>query len=263
MHIPIYQLDAFAERLFEGNPAAVCLLSQPLAEATMQAIAAENNLAETAFVIDDNPVPRIRWFTPTREVHLCGHATLAAAHVWLDATTTNPPPSRATFESMSGRLHVDREPDGRLTLDFPVRPCDRAVAPPVLLRALNIDAVETAVGDDWLVRLADEAAVRAIEPDLAELRALDRRGVIVTAEGEHCDFVSRFFAPQYGIDEDPVTGSAHCMLAPFWEQRVGRDTLTARQVSARGGGLSCRLIEDRVRLTGGVVPYMTGSIELG
>ena len=260
--IPIYQVDAFAERLFAGNPAAVCPLTEWLPEATMQAIAAENNLAETAFVVAEAGGLRIRWFTPTTEVRLCGHATLAAAWVWLHRCLEGPLPDSLTFHSLSGPLEVAREADGGLTMDFPREPVEPIAAPDALKQGLGVEIQEVAAGPDWLVRAADEATVRAMDPDLDQLRRLDRRGVMVTAEGTEADFVSRFFAPNYGIDEDPVTGSAHCMLTPFWAERLGRQRLEARQLSARGGRLVCELQGERVRIGGRVVPYLEGTTTL-
>ncbi|MFA9462496.1 PhzF family phenazine biosynthesis protein [Thiohalorhabdus methylotrophus] len=262
MQLPLYQVDAFANRLFTGNPAAVCPLSEWPSEATMQAIATENNLSETAFVVPGNGRLGIRWFTPNREVHLCGHATLAAAWVWLEHCAGEPKPSALHFDSVSGPLTVTREADGRLTLDFPVAPAEPAEPPAPLTEGLDAAIVEVAAGDDWLVRLENEAAVRTVAPDIGRLRALDRRGVIVTAEGDEADFVSRFFAPNFGIAEDPVTGSAHCMLTPFWAERLGKERFRAQQLSARGGELACALAGDRVRIGGHVVPYLAGTLEL-
>jgi PhzF family phenazine biosynthesis protein len=262
MQLPLYQVDAFADRLFGGNPAAVCPLATWLPEAVMQAIAAENNLSETAFVVAEPEGLRIRWFTPTAEVRLCGHATLAAAWVWLHRCREGPWPDALTFQSLSGPLTVTPEPDDRLTLDFPREPFAPATAPEALSQGLGVAMQEVVAGQDWLVRLADETAVRALQPDPERLRGLDRRGVIVTAEGDDTGFVSRFFAPNFGIAEDPVTGSAHCMLTPFWAQRQGRSRFRARQLSARGGELDCELAGERVRITGGVVPYLAGTVTL-
>lgn len=259
MELTLYQVDAFAERLFTGNPAAVCPLEQWLPEETMQAVAAENNLSETAFFVREDRGWHIRWFTPTREVRLCGHATLASAYIYFRHIA--PEASSVEFHSLSGRLVVSR--DGQLlTLDFPSQPPEPAEAPHALGRALGLEPVAVFAAEDWIVLLDNEDAVRAIQPDFTLLRTLDRRGLILTAKGRECDFVSRFFAPKYGIDEDPVTGSAHTQLTPFWAGRLGRDTLHARQLSARGGELYCECKGARVRIGGRVVPYLKGTITL-
>lgn len=259
MELPIYQLDAFADRLFSGNPAAVCPLQAWLPDATMQAIAAENNLSETAFFAPEAGGLRIRWFTPACEVQLCGHATLAAAHVYfhLDA----PHAERVVFDSLSGPLAVFRHGE-LLTLDFPAVIPSAVTAPPVLAAALGCAPHEVLAADDWLVVLDSAAQVRALQPDMPLLRQLDRRGVVVTARGDDCDFVSRFFAPKYGIDEDPVTGSTHTLLTPYWAARLGKRRLHARQLSARGGELHCELMGDRVAISGRVVPYLSGTLML-
>ena len=260
MPIVLYQVDAFTDRLFAGNPAAVCPLDAWLSDENLQAIAAENNLSETAFVVDEPSGLRIRWFTPTTEIRLCGHATLAAAWVWLNHCIEGPSPDSLTFQSPSGPLTVAREADGSLTLDFPCEAFEPVAAPEALVRGLGGDIWEVVAGQDWLVRLSDEAAVRAASPIMDELCRLDRRGVILTAEGTEADFVSRFFAPRFGIDEDPVTGSAHCLLTPFWAERLGRTRLSARQLSARGGELTCELAGDRVRIGGRVGPFLEGTL---
>lgn len=259
MEIPIYQVDAFTDELFGGNPAAVCPLEAWLPEQTMQAIAMENNLAETAFIVREEAGWRIRWFTPTTEVNLCGHATLAAAYVYF--RHIGEAERRVVFDSHSGPLTVSRDGD-LLTLDFPLDIPMPVEAPTVLAQALGTEPLEVLAAEDWLVRLESEAAVRALAPDLHLLRQLDRRGVIVTAEGEECDFVSRFFAPKQGIDEDPVTGSAHTALVPYWAERLGREKLHARQLSARGGELYCERGSERVFIRGRAAPYLKGAIEL-
>lgn len=256
--IPIYQLDAFADRLFAGNPAAVCPLDDWLPDDVMQSIGAENNLAETAFIVGGNGSYDIRWFTPAVEVDLCGHATLAAGHVVMNHLERGR--DDVGFGSRSGRLLVARRGD-RLELDFPARSADAHDAPTELLRGLGSVPGEVYLcADDYLTLFADEAAVAALKPDFSMLARLANRGVMATAPGTTVDFVSRFFAPAVGIDEDPVTGSAHCALAPFWAQRLGKTTLQARQISKRGGNIECEVRGDRVLLRGRVVEYLRGEI---
>ncbi len=276
MKLPLHHVDAFASRPFAGNPAAVVPLQAPLPAATMQAIAAENNLSETAFVelargtgSAEAPFP-LRWFTPAVEVDLCGHATLAAAFVLF---ATGRVTGRAVhFATTSGVLAVHRAADGpfradeRLALDAPAwtpEPLADAALLADLARALGAAPREALRTRDVLLVYEDEAAVRALCPDMARLAALDAFGVIATARGADCDFVSRFFAPRQGVPEDPVTGSAHCTLTPFWAARLARTALVARQVSARGGELECELRGARVRIAGRVVPYLQGEIEVG
>lgn len=259
--IPIYQLDAFADGLFTGNPAAVCPLERWLPDETMQRIAFENNLSETAFFVREEAGWRIRWFTPTVEVKLCGHATLASAYVYF--RELEPSASEVVFHSLSGALPVRRDGD-LLTLDFPAAGSRRIEVPRRLVEALGVEPHEVMQGStDWLCLLPSEESVRALSPRLDMLRELDARAVIVTAAGEQVDFVSRFFAPRCGIDEDPATGSAHTLLTPFWAARLGRTTLEARQLSRRGGWLRCELRGDRVALSGRVFPYLRGTLELG
>jgi predicted PhzF superfamily epimerase YddE/YHI9 len=257
MRVPIYQVDAFTSRRFAGNPAAVCPLESWLPDATLQAIAAENNLAETAFVTPQGEGYALRWFTPKVEVNLCGHATLATAFVLLRVLGRREETLR--FETRSGRLTVTTAADA-LTLDFPVLPPIPTTPPAWLPAALGGEPQGFWRATDYLVLYPDEAAIRALQPDLRALAAVEARGVIVTAPGEESDFVSRFFAPGAGIDEDPVTGSAHCTLTPFWSERLGKDPLLARQVSSRGGELHCRLVDDRVLITGEAVLYLEGQI---
>lgn len=254
----IYQVDAFTSHRFGGNPAAVVLLSQWLPAATMQQIAAENNLAETAFVVADGNGWSIRWFTPAVEVDLCGHATLAAAFV-LNRILEHALPLR--FDSASGELRVV-ERNNLLTLDFPAEQVAAATLPSPLSRALGVGHCEAFCGKFWLLVVDDEPAVRALSPDFAALVRADARPVMVTAAGDEVDFVSRFFAPSKGIDEDHVTGSAHCLLAPFWAERMGRSALSARQLSPRGGELTVEVAGDRVLIGGDCVPYLEGSITL-
>lgn len=259
MKIKQFQVDAFASRPFEGNPAAVCPLKQWLADDTLQAIAAENNLSETAFFVPRGQEFQLRWFTPVAEVDLCGHATLATAHVLFELLDY--PNGTITFLTNSGKLAVERHPRG-LAMDFPGRAPEACTPPPAMLEGLGLTPVETLVADDHIAVLADEAAVRAVSPNQALLATLDRRGVIVTAPGDGVDFVSRFFAPKYGIPEDPVTGSAHCALAPYWAARLDRHELEARQLSARGGSIRCELRSERVRLIGSAVTFLEGVISL-
>lgn len=257
--IPVYIVDAFTRRPFGGNPAAICPLEAWLPEAQMQAIATEHNLAETAFIVNEPDGWRIRWFTPTIEVDLCGHATLAAAHVLHQHRGYTA--DEVVFQSRSGPLPV-RFAGERIVLDFPARPAARCEVPAALREGLGVNPLEVRRSRDYLVVVADEEAVRAIAPDFARLASLDCLGVIVTAPGREVDFVSRFFAPRAGIDEDPVTGSAHCTLTPYWAARLHKRELTARQVSRRGGDLFCTLAGDRVHIGGHAVTYLTGTAVL-
>jgi len=261
MRLPIYQVDAFTDRVFAGNPAAVVPLESWLPDAQLQAIAAENNLAETAYFLRADDVFELRWFTPAVEVDLCGHATLATAFVI--STLLEPGRDRLDFLTrQAGTLTVTRDGD-LFTLDFPSRPAEPLASPdPGLVAALGGPAPLAVLGSrDYLVVYEDEAAVRALSPDMAALARLDRFAVCVTAPGtDGVDFVSRLFAPAQGIPEDPVTGSTHCTLIPYWAERLGKTTLSARQVSARGGELACELAGDRVRIGGKAVLYLEGSI---
>src|ERR1700736_5473715 len=236
--IPVYQVDAFASRVFTGNPAAVCPLGQWLPDQQMQAIAAENNLAETAFFVRNGQGYHLRWFTPTVEVDLCGHATLASAFVIMNHLT--PSVSSVQFSTKSGKLGVTRDGD-LLSLDFPALPAVECQVHPELFPALGGRPEKALAARDYLVVYATEAELRSLTPDMDALRKTDRFGVIATAPGKDLDFVSRFFAPAQGIPEDPVTGSSHCTLTPYWARRLGKTTLTARQVSARVGDLICTL----------------------
>jgi PhzF family phenazine biosynthesis protein len=242
----------------------VCLLREWLPDAVMQSIAAENNLPETAFVLRGRERIELRWFTPTVEVDLCGHATLAAAHVLFAhvGTPKGAPVVRIEFLSKSGPLAVER--DGELlVLDFPSRPPAACKAPEALVRGLGSAPVEVLGSRDYLCVYEREEDVASLRPDMTLLAGLDRFGVIVTAPGSGAvDFVSRFFAPGDGIPEDPVTGSAHCTLIPYWSGRLGKSHLSARQISARGGELSCSLVGDRVRIGGRAVTYLSGEIEI-
>lgn len=264
MRLPLYQVDAFAEDVFQGNPAAVCPLPDWPSDETLQAIAAENNLSETAFLLpEEDPVP-LRWFTPREEVPLCGHATLAAAFVVL--TFLAPDRDAVTFASRGGPLRVSRDDDGRFALDFPALRTERADAVPEGLReAMGVDFADLRVNHEdpnYFAILDGEARVADLRPDLRTLETLHPYGVAVSAPGTSTDFVSRYFAPGYGIPEDPVTGSIHCALGPYWGDRLGRASLTALQLSYRQGRLSVELREGRVILVGGAACYLTGEIRL-
>jgi predicted PhzF superfamily epimerase YddE/YHI9 len=259
MHLPIYQVDAFAEKLFGGNPAAICPLTEWLPDATMQAIAAENNLAETAFFVREGADYALRWFTPAVEVDLCGHATLASAHVVF--SFLEPGRERVNFRTLkAGTLTVARHGD-MLMMDFPARPAAAVEPPPGLLAALGGSPREVLKARDHMVVYASAAEVAALKPDFAALGRLDCWAAIATAPGEDgTDFVSRFFAPRQGIDEDPATGSSHCTLVPYWAARLGKRELKARQLSRRVGTLTCALNGDRVAIGGRTVLYLEGKI---
>lgn len=256
----IYQVDAFANQIFSGNPAAVIPLESWPDDDLMQKIAAENNLSETAFVNESGSGKyTIRWFTPQTEVDLCGHATLASAHVLYNHL--NYDNDKVIFESRSGELTVAKK-DIRYWMNFPSNPPDPVSVPNLLPEAIGSVPIYTGVNTDMLVLLQDEELVKSLKPDFALLERLEVRGVIVTAPGNECDFVSRFFAPGVGIPEDPVTGSAHTVLTPFWSRRLGKASLSARQISKRGGELTCIQQEDRVEIGGNAVTYMIGDINI-
>ena len=260
MNIPIYQVDAFTLGPFSGNPAAVCPLDAWLDDATLQSIAAENNLSETAFIVASDAGYDLRWFTPAIEVDLCGHATLAAGYVVLNHL--QPDLDAVAFETLSGRLIVSREGD-RLSMDFPARAPTPVAVSQALSEALGEAPSEVHASRDIVAVYDDEACVRRLSPDQARLLALDEGlGVIATAKGDAVDFVSRFFVPKAGIAEDPVTGSAHCTLVPFWAERLGKSRLVAHQVSPRGGELHCEHRGDRVIMSGRCTLFLTGSIHL-
>ena len=259
---PLYQVDAFTGRVFAGNPAAVCPLQSWPDDSVLQAIAAENNLSETAFFLAEGEGFALRWFTPLTEVALCGHATLAAAYVvfaLLEPSRTAPV---AFSTAQSGVLTVTRDGED-LSMDFPAAPAAPCATPQALTQALGRAPTEThAAPRDYLAVYDDEAAVRGLDPDFAALASLDRDAVIVSAPGEAADFVSRFFAPRLGVAEDPVTGSAHCTLTPYWAARLGKTELHALQVSKRGGELGCILAGDRIHLTGRCALYLEGTITI-
>jgi len=257
MTLTMYQIDAFTERVFSGNPAAVCPLSAWLPDHLLQAIAEENNLSETAFFVPEGDGFRLRWFTPKTEVDLCGHATLASAFVLFEhlgyALT------EIRFHTRSGMLVVSRSGDG-LSMVFPAvlaKPCG---APAALVDGLGRTPSAVLGAINYIAVYETEEEIRAIKPDFVQLSALDLHAVIATAPGHSVDFVSRFFAPKFGIPEDPVTGSSHCELTPYWSARLGKTSLQARQLSARGGALQCELRGEHVVLTGRAVHYMTATI---
>lgn len=257
MKIKLYQVDAFASRTFEGNPAAVCPLESWLDDALLQAIAEENNLSETAFFVPSEKGFKLRWFTPVKEIDLCGHATLATAHVIFGKLGYSK--QVIIFETRSGELFVKKK-GHLLEMDFPATPPRPCGLYETLVKGLGERPVEVLAADDYLAVFDSEATVRAIIPNHALLSQLDLRGVIATAPGVDVDFVSRFFAPKFGIPEDPVTGSAHCELAPYWAGKLGKNILTAKQVSRRGGNITCELKGDRVLLSGCAITFMEAEI---
>ncbi len=259
MKILMYQVDAFTSQLFRGNPAAVCPLEAWPDDTLLQNIAAENNLSETAFFVKAPAAYELRWFTPVSEVDLCGHATLATAFVLFNELKTGS--EVLNFDTRSGRLTVRKDGDW-LQMDFPVYPPQPFDAPPALVNALGKKPSEIRVSKEYFAVYETEEAVRTLAPDFNLLKSLELPGVIVTAPGREVDFVSRMFVPKLGIDEDPVTGSAHSILAPFWAERLEKTALHARQVSRRGGELRCDLRRDRVVISGQAVKYLEGTIEV-
>ncbi len=258
MKLRQFQVDAFASRRFEGNPAAVCPLKEWLSDDLMQSIAAENNLSETAFFVPAQSGFHLRWFTPLAEVDFCGHATLASGHVLFDALDYEK--QSVVFETRSGEMTVERS--GKLyVMNFPAQPPKPCSPPKTLIEALGAKPTEVLAADDYLAVFESQAVVQSLAPDFARLGDLDLRGVIATAPGDDHDFVSRFFGPKLGIDEDPVTGSAHCELTPYWSKRLSKKQLRARQISRRGGDVLCEIAGDRVRLKGSAVTFMVGEIE--
>ncbi len=259
MKLPLFQVDAFTDRLFGGNPAAVVPLTTWLPTPEMQKIAAENNLAETAFFVPQGDNFELRWFTPELEIDLCGHATLATAHILF--TELDHRQSHIHFHTLkAGTLTVTRN-QNLYTLDFPSRPVVDCEIPEGLLDAMGGKApIEVWNSRDYLLVYESEADVLALKPDFAALSKIDMMGVIATAKGDHSDFVSRFFIPAAGINEDPVTGSAHCNLIPYWASKLGKNQLHAYQVSARRGELWCELKGDRVLMSGKAVTYLKGEI---
>ena len=257
MKIPLYKIDAFASKLFEGNPAAVCPLDEWLPEETMQSIAAENNLSETAFFVPRNQGFHIRWFTPVSEVDLCGHATLATAYVLFEILDYEK--DRIEFESRSGLLAVSRD-DGWIIMDFPAQPPIPCDTPDEIIAAFNKAPVECLKSEDYIVVFEHETDVELANPDMALLKKLDLRGIAITAKSSQYDFVARFFAPRFGIPEDPVTGSAYTQLAPYWASRIGSKKFSAKQLSSRGGELLCEVVDDRVFIFGKAIKYLEGKI---
>lgn len=257
MKLPLYQIDAFTSRMFGGNPAAVVLLDDWLPDNVLAAIAAENNLAETAFVIPRGEALPLRWFTPTVEVDLCGHATLAAAHVLFRYSF--PSAKRLTFSTRSGNLVVTR--DGKiLSMDFPARPGKPVEVTDTLVSVLGVRPREAYLARDLLVIFDSESKIGKFEPDFQRIASLEAFAVIISAPGDVVDYVYRFFAPRQGIPEDPVTGSANCTLVPYWSARLAKSELIAKQLSARGGDLRCTLRGDRVLIAGHTVEYLRGEI---
>jgi len=261
MKLKLYQIDAFTDKVFGGNPAAVCPLQKWLSDGLMQKIAMENNLAETAFIVLEKDRYAIRWFTPSVEVDLCGHATLASAYALFHYE--GHAGDEILFHSpRSGPLKVTRK-GALLTLDFPIDVYEPVALTPQLTDGLSIMPREAFKGKtDFMLVFDSEEQVRNVQPDFQKIATLPGRGVIVTAKGDTADFVSRFFAPQAGVNEDPVTGSAHTTLTPYWAGKLGKTTLTARQLSARQGDLQCRLAGDRVEIGGFAKPYLIGQIDV-
>lgn len=261
MKLRIYQIDAFTDQVFRGNPAAVCILDEWLDESLMQKIASENNLAETAFVVKKDNSFQIRWFTPKVEVNLCGHATLASAFVLYNYYGVTL--EKIDFNSpRSGLLSVSKS-ENELTLDFPTDDLEAVAIPDECIEAFGLRPNEAYKGKtDYMLIFDSEKDVVDMQPNLAVVAGMECRGVIVSAPGEEVDFVSRFFAPQSGIDEDPVTGSAHTSLTPYWSRRLNKTTMKARQVSERQGELTCSYLGDRVKIMGSAVVYMVGEIDV-
>ena len=262
MKLTLYQIDAFTNRVFSGNPAAVCILDSWMESSLMQKIAQENNLAETAFVLQKNSVFEIRWFTPETEVDLCGHATLAAAYA-LYNYYGYPKETIRFYSHKSGQLFVNQSANGMITLDFPTDTIIPINGLPEVNQAIGLTPFKTLKGKtDYLLIFNSQQEIEAIQPNFHLLNKLNCRGVIVSSVGTETDFVSRFFAPKCGIPEDPVTGSAHTTLTPYWAKVLGKNTLTARQLSKRGGELICDFQGDRVKISGFAVPYLIGEIEI-
>jgi len=259
MKIPIYQVDAFTSKVFGGNPAAVCPLEYWLEDELMQKIAAENNLAETAYFVKKENYYELRWFTPETEVDLCGHATLASSHVIFNLLKNET--EKITFQTKSGKLEVTRRGD-LLVMNFPSRKPMPTKIPDDVAEALGKEPKEALQSRDLLLLYESEEDVLSLQPNFNLLAKIDCFGYIATAKGNKADFVSRFFAPTQGINEDPVTGSAHSTLIPFWAERLGKNELLAHQISKRGGELFCKLLGDRVEIAGNSVLYLTGTIDI-
>jgi PhzF family phenazine biosynthesis protein len=261
MKIPLYQVDAFTSEVFSGNPAAVCILDSWLDDNMLQSIAAENNLSETAFLVRNDDGFDIRWFTPRTEVALCGHATLASAFALFTCRDWSEEQIRFRTRK-SGQLVVGKRSD-LLEMDFPSRPASRMTPPPGLKEALGVTPIAVLGSvEDIMFVLESEEAVRELQPDFSAIERLECRGIIVTSGGSQSDFVSRFFAPAVGIPEDPVTGSAHCVLVPYWSSELHKKNLHAFQISKRGGELFCINDGDRVKISGKAVLYLEGVITI-
>ncbi|MBW2053575.1 MAG: PhzF family phenazine biosynthesis protein [Deltaproteobacteria bacterium] len=259
MKLPVYQVDAFTNKVFSGNPAAVCPLETWLDDSLLQSIANENNLSETAFFVREEGGYRIRWFTPEVEVDLCGHATLASGFVIFNFFQKQD--RLVTFSSKSGKLTVEKK-DDLLALNFPAQPPVLCEAPENLIDGLGKKPLEALSSEDYFVVFSSEEDIIKIRPDFEKLKKIDLRGVIVTAKGKKADFVSRFFAPRVGVNEDPVTGSAHCALIPYWAKKLNKKNLHAHQVSSRGGELFCEDLGERVEVGGRAVLFMEGTISI-
>ncbi len=259
MKIPLYQIDAFASKLFEGNPAAVCPLDKWLPDEIMQSIAEENNLSETAFFVPKGNGFHIRWFTPASEVDLCGHATLAAAYVLFSILGYKR--DKIEFDSKSGTLTVTKN-DEWLVMDFPAQPPVSCDIPNEIVKAFEITPIECLKSEDFIVVFEHEIDIESANPDFEQLKKLDLRGVIITAKSFRYDFVARFFAPKYGIPEDPVTGSAYTQLAPYWASKIGSKRFSVKQLSSRGGELYCEIVDDRVLISGKAIKYLEGKIKI-
>jgi len=259
MKLKLYVVNAFAESEFGGNPAGVISLREWLTEGLMQQIAMQNNLAETAFIVPQEDEYAIRWFTPAVEVALCGHATLGSAHVFYDHLGYKK--DKITFHSKSGPLHVSKKDDGRLTLDFPADIAQTTALIPEIEEGLKIKPLEVYKGTtDYMVVLENQQAIENLSPDFRIIAQLKSRGIIATSKGDETDFVSRCFFPQSGIDEDPVTGSAHTLLTPYWAKKLAKEKLTAIQLSKRKGFLECEMKADRVLISGNARTYLEGEI---
>ena len=259
MDLSIYQIDAFSSCVFEGNPAAVCPLDEWLPDETMQSIAEENNLSETAFFVPKDDGFHIRWFTPASEVDLCGHATLGSAYVLFNILGYKN--EAIQFDSKSGILVVTKQDDW-LTLDFPKQPPVYCEPPKEIVEAFNKEPIECMMSEDIIAVFENEIDIESANPNFEQLKKLDSRGVIITAKSMRYDFVARFFAPKYGIPEDPVTGSAYTQLAPYWASKLGKQKFKAKQLSSRGGELYCEILGDRVLISGKATKYMEGKITI-
>lgn len=261
MKLKLYQIDAFADQVFKGNPAAVCILDKWIEDDIMQSIASENNLAETAFVVRQDNNYSIRWFTPEVEVDLCGHATLASAYVLYEYFHVKS--AQIKFETKNSGFLSVKKMGKNIVMDFPADHLKKVAPPPRLIQALGSKPIETYKGKtDYLLIYNSQSDVAAIKPNFSILSEVECRGVIVSARGIEVDFVSRFFAPQVGIDEDPVTGSAHTSLTPFWANKLNKTILTAQQISKRHGELRCEWDGDRVKIIGQAVTYLIGEIDI-